>query len=265
MSFTWSGREMIACEWTEEGTNDEMRAEFLYDENGSRHSKLEYRNDTLESKYDYVWLNDKLISQSCTDYSNGIAVENNTAKFIYDSTDELLGFIHNDTNMYLFTKNIYGDITSIVNSQGQSVVEYKYDAWGAVKSTTTSNAFSLLSIQLSKVSSFAYRGYCYDEGMKLYYLHSRYYSPAIGRFINTDDTQIAIITQGDILGANLFAYCRNNPILFTDEDGYIAGIGYVIIIVIVVIVVLLPIIISGVVKWIKTKKEKREQRIKNIR
>lgn len=64
--------------------------------------------------------------------------------------------------------------------------------------------------------------YCYDYDIELYYLQSRYYSAEIGRFINTDDTQIAIATMGTVLGANLFAYCENNPVNDSDPNGYIS-------------------------------------------
>jgi uncharacterized protein RhaS with RHS repeats len=51
----------------------------------------------------------------------------------------------------------------------------------------------------------------------LYYLQSRYYNPEWGRFINAD----GLIGQiGDLLGHNLFAYCKNNPINKFDSDGF---------------------------------------------
>ena len=56
----------------------------------------------------------------------------------------------------------------------------------------------------------------YDNESSLYYLQSRYYDPALGRFINAD----SLITTGDgILGNNMFAYCLNNPIAYYDHSG----------------------------------------------
>jgi len=53
---------------------------------------------------------------------------------------------------------------------------------------------------------------------ELYYLQSRYYDPEVGRFINGDD--IAFLgADGTMLSNNLFAYCKNNPVLGTDDSG----------------------------------------------
>ena len=51
----------------------------------------------------------------------------------------------------------------------------------------------------------------------MYYLQSRYYDPTIGRFINTDDEISGI--GGAIIGYNLYSYCFNNPVIFSDETG----------------------------------------------
>ena len=53
----------------------------------------------------------------------------------------------------------------------------------------------------------------------MYYLQSRYYDPAIGRFINADG--LASTGQG-FIGCNMFAYCLNDPINLTDNDGQFA-------------------------------------------
>ena len=40
---------------------------------------------------------------------------------------------------------------------------------------------------MAKINPLKYRGYYHDTGSGFYYLQSRYYDPAIGRFINADD------------------------------------------------------------------------------
>lgn len=53
----------------------------------------------------------------------------------------------------------------------------------------------------------------------LYSLHSRYYDPVTGRFINADNTDIIDGGNDHILENNLFAYCFNNPVNMSDETG----------------------------------------------
>ena len=68
---------------------------------------------------------------------------------------------------------------------------------------------------------FRYRSYYYDFETNLYYLNSRYYDPQLGRFINADDITTLDVTQIALNGLNLYAYCLNNPVNQTDDDGNI--------------------------------------------
>ncbi len=215
--FSWSGRELTQY------TKDGKTISFQYDENGLRHRKTVTENGVTTEQYDYVWSDGSLISQTYTNYADEVTTSD-TARFIYDSWGTLQGFILNDSETYLYVKNLQGDIIAIVDEQGQTIVEYSYDAWGNVTFSESSLQNMTKASTLCFVSPFTYRGYCYDYDIELYYLQSRYYSPEIGRFINTDDTQIAIATQGEILGANLFAYCNNNPINYTDPSGFKAPV-----------------------------------------
>ena len=47
-------------------------------------------------------------------------------------------------------------------------------------------------------------------------MQTRYYDPAIGRFINADGY---VNANGDILGFNMYAYCGNNPVMGYDPTG----------------------------------------------
>ena len=70
---------------------------------------------------------------------------------------------------------------------------------------------------MASVNPFRYRGYYYDTETGFYYLQSRYYDPAIGRFINADNLISGV--NGNLQGYNLYAYCFNNPINIEDENG----------------------------------------------
>ncbi len=48
----------------------------------------------------------------------------------------------------------------------------------------------------------------------MYYYHARYYDPVLGRFLQADPY---------LDGLNRYAYCHNNPIIYTDPTGYANG------------------------------------------
>ena len=138
--------------------------------------------------------------------------------YVYDASGQPIGISHytyNGTlvseNDYLLVSNIRGDIIGIYDSTGTRVVTYVYDAWGRILSTTGTGANTI-----GVYNPFRYRGYYYDTETSLYYLNSRYYDPAVGRFLNAD---IYINANGDLLGFNMFAYCGNNPVTRTDDGG----------------------------------------------
>lgn len=64
---------------------------------------------------------------------------------------------------------------------------------------------------------FRYRGYYWDEEIKLYYLNARYYDPEVGRFISQDG--VSYLLKKKINGLNLFSYCFNNPVNIDDQNG----------------------------------------------
>ncbi|MBS5784579.1 MAG: RHS repeat-associated core domain-containing protein [Clostridium sp.] len=109
-------------------------------------------------------------------------------------------------------KNAQNDVTGIVDSDLNVVVEYSYDAWGRLIDTTGSEANFI-----GKLNPFLYRGYYYDAETGLYYLGGRYYDPVTGRFLNADGV---IGAEGSLFGSNLFTYCKNNPVVLSDPNGY---------------------------------------------
>lgn len=135
--------------------------------------------------------------------------------FIYEN-DALIGFKYAG-NTYYYLKNIQDDILGILNSSFEQIVSYEYDSYGKIKSikdgldniiTDTNN--------IAYINPFRYRSYFYDDETGLYYLNSRYYNPTWGRFINADGILGA---NNDILSYNLYAYCSNNFINYSDVFG----------------------------------------------
>ena len=66
------------------------------------------------------------------------------------------------------------------------------------------------------MNPFRYRGYYYDAETGFYYLQSRYYNPAWGRFLNAD---AYISSTGTLIGFNMYTYCENDPINYYDPNG----------------------------------------------
>ena len=73
---------------------------------------------------------------------------------------------------------------------------------------------------LGYANPFRYRGYIYDDETGLHYLKSRYYNPALCRFINAD---VVLGSVGQLLSHNMFAYCSNNPVNMVDPNGRTAA------------------------------------------
>ena len=189
--YTWeNGRQLAAME------SDTAEWTFKYNADGLR---TERSNGTVT--YDYIYSGSQLIQMT---------VGTDTLYFTYDASGTPMAVDFNGTK-YFYATNLQGDIIAILDTNGNAVVEYTYDAWGNHLSTTGTMANTL-----GAVNPLRYRGYVYDQETQLYYLQSRYYDPELGRFINAD--AFASTGQG-ILGNNMFAYCLNNPIRYEDTQG----------------------------------------------
>ena len=171
---------------------------FKYDNNSIRTKKTV---NGVETEYFYV--GDTLVSQK---------TGNEVINFAYTAGGSPYGFTYNGTS-YFYLTNIQGDIIGIYDSTGTVVVEYTYDSWGKLISITGS-----LASTIGVKNPLRSRGYYYDTETSLYYLQARYYDPDTGRFISPD----ALLVAGNdyIQGMNRYAYCYNNPVMYSDPSGY---------------------------------------------
>ena len=201
-----------AYEWQAGRQLKRMNAEgtaltFQYDHNGLRTQKV-VEADWYPETTNY-YLHGKLLMHMTVDYRDtSEAAHQDVMHFFYDAQSRPAKVSYNGT-IYTYIHNLQGDVVGLLDNSGNLVVEYKYDAWGKAISTTGS-----LAATLGKRNPFRYRGYVYDEETGLYYLRSRYYNPAVGRFVNEDG---AIIPG--LLSTNMFAYCSNNPLSMVDTSG----------------------------------------------
>lgn len=189
-THTWGeGRQLATFE------NGSVSAAYKYDENGLRTQK------TVGNKtYSYTWANEKLVGS--TDGTNAL-------RFIYGSDSAPVGFTLNNTAVYLYLKNLQGDIVGIVDENGTTVVKYTYDAWGKPTSVTGTMASTI-----GEINPLRYRGYYYDSESGYYYVQTRYYDPEICRYINAAEGGDAVPqakAPAKYAHANRFLFNANDP------------------------------------------------------
>ena len=200
-TFTYSRQGSILKEETESGTcryfynskNQQIRIERAdgqiqenrYDAEGLRHEMRE--NGKLLR---FVYQNGELLYEEGGDKETaschlgaGIEAVRRGQRTYYYHPDEQL------------STALITDETGTIKNQ------YRYDAFGAG-----------LEVSEELPNRIRYTGQQYDEVTEQYYLRARYYNPILGRFLQED------VYQGD--GLNLYAYCRNNPVVYWDPSGY---------------------------------------------
>ena len=129
----------------------------------------------------------------------------------------IIGFKY-DNLIYHYQKNLLNDVVAIY--QGDSLVaKYVYDAWGNHQVILANGFEDDNPDSIGHLNPIRYRSYYYDEENELYYCLSRYYYPKIRRWLNMD--MISYLDISDINGINLFSYCKNNPTMYVDEDGFV--------------------------------------------
>ena len=203
-TFTWTkGRQLASA------TVDGKQVSYAYDMAGVRSSK-----QVGDTTYTYTTLSGKVMRQTWGD--------NNALEFVYDDGNQPFAMIYNDgstSTLYYYVLNAQGDVIALLNANGKLAASYDYDAWGNCTVYDSSAKVLTDPTSIANLNPLRYRGYYYDAETGFYYLQSRYYDPAICRFINADT--FATTDANGFLSANMFAYCENNPIMRVDADGEI--------------------------------------------
>ncbi|MCX7748367.1 MAG: S8 family serine peptidase [Clostridia bacterium] len=187
-----------------------------------------------------------------------------------------------DGKYFNYLYNGHGDVTTLMDKDGQIAACYTYDAFGNMKSTTkygdlngdgkidtnddnlmksylmgaitefpsvdgkaaadvdgdndidsTDQAYiSQYILNMIKVfsadtnkdglinekNSIGYAGYQYDIETGLYYLNARFYDSKVARFMQEDTYRGK---AEDPLSLNLYTYCHNEPVMYTDPTGHL--------------------------------------------
>ena len=196
MSLVWYGK-LLHCV----NVNNQNYV-YEYDYQDRRIEKI-----TNSSVTKYFYDNNKLISEK---------TGTTTIIYKYDESNRLFGFdviTSSSRDSYTYLKDEFGVINGILNDIGTQVATYVYDDFGRIISSSGNS--TVLSL-----NHIIYKDYYFDNETGFYLLGRRYYYPYSCRFISPDDIDYLIVNNIDKCQFNLFSYCDNNPILYSDPSGH---------------------------------------------
>ncbi|MBI5273888.1 MAG: RHS repeat-associated core domain-containing protein [Chlamydiales bacterium] len=105
-----------------------------------------------------------------------------------------------DEDVYLPLTNIYGDITGLIDLDGNLIESYDFDSFGERKTSS------------QEINPWQYKSKRLDPETNLIFFSNRYYDPALKKFISTDP-----LGYQDIF--HLYQFCLNNPLCYLDVFG----------------------------------------------
>ena len=198
----------------EERKTEGNRQESIYSYDGFNRQKkiINFENKVQVNHYDGEGLRHEM-------EENGKLV-----KFLY-ADREAVAEEKEDGNIIRFIRGY--DLVASDSESARTYYHYASDEQGSIthvlgddengeyslKNYYEYGAFGDFREQYEEVENrFGYNGEIYDLIGGQYYLRARYYNPVIGRFTQEDTY------YGD--GLNLYAYCRNLPVGYTDPSGH---------------------------------------------
>jgi len=123
--------------------------------------------------------------------------------------DELLCRV-TETNTVYYHHDGLGSTVALTDSTGNVVESYTYDVYG--QPSFLSTTYHLLPTS-AVTNRFLFTGREYLAELGLYDYRHRFYSPSLGRFMQTDPLRF------DAEDVNLYQFIENSPVDFVDPDG----------------------------------------------
>jgi len=113
-------------------------------------------------------------------------------------------------DVYYIHRDYLGSIVALTNSSGTTVAQSNsYDAWG-----------NRTLVSGTQIIQRGYTGHEHLPEFGLINMNARQYDPVIGRFLSPDPyVQNPYFSQS----YNRYAYCWNNPLIYTDPSGMISA------------------------------------------
>jgi RHS repeat-associated protein len=204
---------------------------FTYDDNGNRTQKTK-GTDTWVYTYDYANRLTEIEENSttleeCVYDGNGkriqVTDDSKTTIYIYSGLNVLYEETMNSAATY-----IYGPVGRVAKritiNQQHNTYYYHTDHLGSTRLITDETKNIVESATYHPFGESNQEGsedYLFTgkecDATGLYYYGARYYDPEIGRFITRDPLIGRRIAPQSL---NRYTYCLNNPIKYTDPDGY---------------------------------------------
>lgn len=202
-TYVWNARDQLVQIKALDGA---LLASFSYDALGRRQSKT-VGSVGIGYLYDGVNIVQEL-NGVATDGSNPANVR---ANYIVGGIDEVFAQSSGSgagARVYSYLSDALGSVIRLTDAQGNKAVDYQYGPYGQTEADAVHD------------NPFQYTGR-ENDGTGLYYYRARYYSPELGRFIQSDP-----IGLGG--GINSYSYVNADPISKVDPTGEFGVIGGVI-------------------------------------
>ena len=200
--FTYEGNRLVSCKISDKTIR------YVYNDEGNRIEKIIEREENgekiVEKRIRYGYYEGKLHFEDRGD---------ECIRYFYGVNGEVIGFtVEKDgvSTYYYYLWDQRG-IVGILDYEGKQVASYRLDGYGN---------HTYAKDGIGKTNPIRYKGYYYDEETGYYWVSSRFYNPAWGRWIQPD--LVEYIEPESMNGLNLYAYCENDPINKYDPTGHIA-------------------------------------------
>ncbi|MBQ3636703.1 MAG: VCBS repeat-containing protein [Bacteroidales bacterium] len=133
----------------------------------------------------------------------------------YYTSNAVLCRENNTTKMLYLLRDNLGSINKIVDTQGNTLQELSYDAWGRLRNAKTQKPFAP-GEEPRLLIGRGYTGHEHLTTFGLINMNARLYDPALSRFLSPDPY---VQDKENPQNYNAYSYCLNNPLKYTDPTG----------------------------------------------
>jgi RHS repeat-associated protein len=117
-------------------------------------------------------------------------------------------------SMHYIYSDYLGSVRCITNSSATVESRLSFDAWGNRRNYLTGD--KLTTVPTGLITARGFTGHEHIDDFVLINMNGRIYDPALGMFLSPDNNiQAPDFTQN----FNRYAYCLNNPLVYSDPSG----------------------------------------------